>query len=114
MKIVIIPIVAITAAFVAGSASAHNAPMGWRYDGFCCNGDGHNGDCQQIPTQSVKVVKGGYEITLNPGDHRLVTKPHTFFVDQRNVRDSGDDYFHACLYPTEDTMRCFYAPKPVY
>lgn len=79
------------------------------YDPNCCNGNGMSGDCQAIPARAVKVVNGGYEITLLPGDHRLVTKPHTWFRKVEESRISKDDDFHACLYPDENTLRCFYA-----
>tara|TARA_R110002012_G_scaffold315261_2_gene528928 strand:- start:13062 stop:13409 length:348 start_codon:yes stop_codon:yes gene_type:complete len=95
---------------VVGAAYAHDAPMGWRYDIFCCNGDNHTGDCQPIPASTVQVTSTGYKITLKPGDHRLVTVPHTFTIDFAKAKKSQDGEFHACLYPTEDTLRCFYAP----
>lgn len=118
MKRVLLPVVVLVGVFSSGAAIAHEAHsasgMTWKYDGFCCNGDSTTGDCQAIPTKSVKVVKGGYEVSLSAGDHRLVTRPHTFFVKQDDVRVSKDDDYHACLYPTEDTLRCFYAPPPSF
>lgn len=103
-----------------GDAGAHSAPptmkmpYGWKFDIWCCNGDGHSGDCQQIPTTSVKPVSGGYQVTLVPGEHRLVTKPHIWVIPQSSARNSPDGLYYACLYPTEDTLRCFYAPPMGY
>ena len=95
--------------FVVG-AFAHDAPSGMRYDAWCCNGNAHSGDCQPIPSSSVKVVAGGYQITLRPGDHWMVTKEHRFQKPQTETRWSTDGQYHACLYPNETNLRCFYAP----
>jgi len=66
-------------AFAPG-ALAHDAASGWAYDPFCCNGDSETGDCQMIPSKSVKVTPNGYRVTLVPGDHRLVTRYHVFLL----------------------------------
>jgi len=95
-------------------ATAHEAISGFKYDGFCCNGDNHTGDCQMISTRNVRVVQGGYEIILGPGDHRLITRRHDFVVAQSEARRSEDSEYHLCLYPNEDTLRCFYAPDMSY
>jgi hypothetical protein len=94
----------------ASGALAHDAPTGWRYDPYCCNGDGMTGDCQMIPSRTVKVVEGGFLITLEPGDHREITRNHVFMMPQRKTMRSPDGAFHLCLFPNEDTPRCFYAP----
>lgn len=95
---------------LAGPALAHDAASGWQYEAFCCNGNSHNGDCQMIPATSVRIVTGGYRVTLAPGDHRLATRSHIFLMPQDMTRRSQDGEYHLCLYPTEDTPRCFYAP----
>lgn len=95
-------------------AASHQAPAGWLYDQFCCNGDSHSGDCQMISTKNVKITENGYEITLAPGDHRLVTRRHHFTLPQAKARRSRDAEYHLCLYPTEDTLRCFYAPPMAF
>ncbi|MCJ8519479.1 hypothetical protein ABID21_002293 [Pseudorhizobium tarimense] len=100
--------------FAALPAGSHDAPAGWQYDKFCCNGDGHNGDCQMISTKNVKITERGYEISLGPGDHRLVTRPHHFTLPQSKARRSRDAEHHLCLYPTEETLRCFYAPPMAF
>lgn len=97
-------------AALAGAATAHDAPSGWSYPPYCCNGDGHSGDCQPIPAGAVKIVAGGFEVMLAVGDHRLVTKPHSFFVPYQKAQPSPDGMYHLCLFPTEDTVRCFFAP----
>lgn len=91
---------------------AHDAPSGMRYDGWCCNGNNHTGDCEPIPSTSVRETAGGYVIAVKPGDHRLVTRPHTFQKLQSETRWSTDGQYHLCLYPSEDQARCFYAPMP--
>ena len=88
----------------------HTAVSGWTYDPLCCNGNAMTGDCQKIPTRAVKPVEGGYRITIGPGDHRLATKPHTFFVKYGDEKKSGDSDYHLCLWPSENDARCFYAP----
>jgi len=95
-------------------AVGHDAKTGWEYDKFCCNGDNHAGDCQMISTKNVKITDGGYEISLGPGDHRLVTRPHNFSLPQSQALRSQDAEYHICLYPTEDNLRCFYAPDMAY
>ncbi|TCL74647.1 hypothetical protein EV286_102208 [Rhizobium sp. BK251] len=91
-------------------ANAHDAQSGWKYEPYCCNGNNHTGDCQMIPTKSVRIVQGGYQVTLAPGDHRLVTRSHVFKLPQQTARRSQDSEYHLCLFPDENTPRCFYAP----
>lgn len=98
----------------ASGAVAHEAHSGWKYESYCCNGDNHTGDCQMIATKNVKVIKNGYEIILGPGDHRLITRNHDFKLPQSEARRSKDSEYHICLYPNEDTLRCFYAPDMSY
>lgn len=99
-------------------ARAHRAtptaamPGGFVYDGWCCNGSGVSGDCQEIHYSRVKTIEGGYQITLVAGDHRKVTRLHVFQIEQAKVRASPDGQYHVCLFPTEDILRCFYAPPP--
>jgi hypothetical protein len=95
---------------LASGAPAHDAPTGWRYDPYCCNGDGMSGDCQMIPWRAVRVVEGGFLITIKPGDHREITRRHVFIVPQRKAMRSPDGAYHLCLFPNEDTPHSFYAP----
>lgn len=94
----------------ATAAEAHEAPSGFTYEPYCCNGDGHNGDCQQISSKTVRPVPKGFQVTLLPGDHRLATHKHVFFVPQTQTMESPDGAYHLCLFPNEYTVRCFYAP----
>ena len=97
-------------AYFAGQAWGHEAPTGWSYPVSCCNGTAEEGDCQSIPASSVKAVDGGYQITLRPGEHHLVTKDHSWLKSMGETRVSKDDNYHVCLYPNEETLRCFFAP----
>jgi hypothetical protein len=92
------------------SVSAHESHKGFKYESYCCNGNAETGDCQMIPMKSVRIVQGGYEVSVVPGDHRLVTRRHVFNWSQNQTRRSEDGEYHLCLYPDENTPRCFYAP----
>ncbi len=63
---------------LTATALAHESHKGFKYESYCCNGDAETGDCQMIPTRSVRVTQDGYEVSLAPGDHRLVTRRHVF------------------------------------
>ena len=91
--------------FQPWSAWAHS----W-YDPWCCSGK----DCAPIPFSAVREIQGGYQITLKPGDHPLVTRVHVFQIEQVKVKRSKDDQYHACLFPTEDRLLCFYAPAAMF
>jgi hypothetical protein len=95
-------------------AMGHNAASGFKYEAFCCNGDSESGDCQPIRSEDVRPDRDGYQITIGPGDHRLATRQHVFFVQQSKTLESPDGKFHLCLYPSKDTLRCFYAPPMGY
>lgn len=97
---------------VAASAWLSEAEAHDFYDAVCCNGNSMSGDCQEVPASTVRPIMGGYQITLNPGNHRLVTRIHVFQIEQSKVRPSPDGQYHVCLYPTEDHLQCFYAPPP--
>lgn len=89
-------------------AYPHTTATGMKFDTWCCNGNNVNGDCQPIPDAAVTPVDGGYEVILLPGMHPMVTKPHTYFMPLDKVRRSTDGLTYACLYPTEDVLRCLY------
>ncbi len=76
------------------------------YDPYCCNGR----DCQPIPTQSVKVTPKGYLVILRPGEHTMVKRTVRHLVPFAKVKPSADRRYHACLFPNQDHIRCFYAP----
>lgn len=94
---------------VTSPASAHEAGA-QVYDRSCCQGNVTHGDCQPISDSAVTPIDGGYLITLAPGVHHLVTRPHSFTRSQSETRKSDDGRYHVCLYPTEEYLRCFYAP----
>lgn len=92
-------------------ADAHTAPSGMKYDAWCCNSvTANSGDCQPVPDSAVRVISGGYQVTLGPGQHRLVTRVHVWQKAQTEVRYSTDGQYHVCLFPNEDTLRCLYVP----
>lgn len=93
-----------------GSANAHQAPSGMAYDQWCCDGDGTKGDCAPIPSSSVTMNKNGYRIVLRPGDHPRVHVTHVWEKTFMATRTSTDGRYHACLFPSEYQLRCFYAP----
>jgi hypothetical protein len=80
------------------------------YDPWCCNGNGETGDCAPIPASDVSITKNGYRIVLKPGDHPGVHVTHVFIRSFSSARMSTDGQYHACLFPTEYQLRCFYAP----
>lgn len=100
----------LVALLVASVVYAHESHTGMKYEAYCCNGNSNTGDCQDIPFSSVRIMSDGYEITIEPGQHRLVTKRHVFKVAFQVARQSTDNEYHLCLYPNEDTFRCLYAP----
>lgn len=112
------PIMIVGVAFIGAAvvfpvdARAHEAHSGMKYDAWCCQGNAetNTGDCQAIPDSAVKITNDGYEITIEPGQHRLVTRTQRFKVAFGAARQSTDDNYHLCVYPTEDDFRCFYAP----
>lgn len=104
-------VTAILAGMVLVGTRGEAWPHEW-YPAICCNGNAHSGDCQAISSKTVQAIPGGYRVTLVPGDHRLVTKPHVYDVPQAKVRDSEDGQFHICLYPDENNNQCFFAPPP--
>ena len=99
---------------IVKQALAHESMSHMQYDKWCCNGTQHTGDCQEIPDEAVRTIPGGYQITLKAGDHRLVTRVHVWEKAQTETRWSTDGRYHACLFPTESTLRCFYAPPPSF
>lgn len=94
----------------AAAADAHHAPSGFVYEPYCCNGNDESGDCQKIASETVQPSGDGYQVTLQPGDHRLATRKHVFLIPQSKAMNSPDGAYHLCLFPNEDTVRCFYAP----
>jgi hypothetical protein len=90
---------------------AHHPEGPWAYPLACCFGDAQDGDCEKIPSGSVRETRNGYVVTLKPGDHHRVSRPHRYIVPYGSVIRSGDGDYHACLHPTEDNLNCFFAPE---
>lgn len=111
-RIVIVSLIVAVIMALVGIALglAHESPGGMAYDPLCCNGDGTNGDCAPVPSIGVKATPEGWQVSLKPGDHPLVTAPHEWLIPYSETREATDGQFHACLWPDETTLRCFYAP----
>ena len=92
---------------------------GFTYDKRCCS----DGDCAAIPDSAVRIVSDGFEVTLGPEDHPLVTErftQHIGYGDKMfpaadlgkdptatSIQLSPDDRWHACIFP-KNTIRCLY------
>lgn len=89
-----------------------HSPSGanWTYPPACCNGDEADGDCQRIPTRTVRRGPDGFAVYLKPGDHPRVTHDNFYFVPYDATIPSEDGRYHICLYPTEEHENCFFAP----
>lgn len=94
----------------SSTANAHHASAVWTYPLACCKGTEIGGDCQRVPDGHVTIGRHGYAVTLNPGDHALVTRKQMYFIPYGDEIPSGDAHFHICLHPTEDHVNCFFAP----
>lgn len=95
------------AMLLASPASAHQSIRGHAYDPWCCNG----GDCHELPPEAVTAGPDGWIVILRKGEHPMVTSPEVrHVIPYGKERPATDGRFHLCLYPTEDTTRCFYAP----
>lgn len=94
----------LVAALLASMASAH----GW-YDPACCSDQ----DCAPVANVTVTVTAEGYLLQLGPGDHPLVGDrfiEKLFPFDDPRVRQSQDEYYHACVAAQTDWVYCIYVP----
>lgn len=98
----------IALALLCVPAAAHMSPGGMAYEAWCCS----NKDCAPVPSTAFRAIPGGWEITVRPGDHPMVTRVHTFSVPYGDTRPATDGEHHICLWPTEDDLRCVYVPPP--
>lgn len=106
-------IAAVVALAFIQPVAAHEAPQGWRYPARCCWSPatapaGRPGDCDEIPTSSVKVGPDGYVVTLQPGDHPMVKEPITFTFPYDKTETSPDGLYHVC-FRADMQPRCFFA-----
>ena len=76
------------------------------YDPWCCN----QKDCAPIPASAVTAGPDGWRITIRPGDHPLARNAVTHLIPYGQERRATDGRHHACLFPTEQTLRCAYTP----
>jgi len=80
------------------SVAAHDAPLGWAYDGACCSGY----DCSQSIAGAVLETKGGYVINK--------TQELIPYGDKR-IRRSHDEFFHQCVMNSNPKHSlCLYVP----
>jgi hypothetical protein len=102
-------------ALVPTLAFAHTAPsMTWNYPLRCCWSPtaapaGRPGDCDAIPKDAVKITPAGYEVSLVPGDHPMVTEPISFVVPYAEAEQSKDEDYHVCFRAAMQP-RCFFHP----
>ena len=92
----------------ADTARAHDWYSGTtnRAGQNCCN----TYDCQQVSGELIEEVRGGFMIRLKPGQHIMVSTPVEHFVPYRDLQASPDNKWHVCLFPNQDTVRCFFGP----
>jgi hypothetical protein len=97
-------------ALLATSAHAHQAPSGWPYGAWCCS----DHDCSPVPEDAVQETRGGYVVTVRPGEHHMVplgAAPVTGFVphtDTQRLHRSQDALHHVCI--VGGGVRCLYVP----
>ena len=73
------------------------------YEWECCAGN----DCAPIPDHAVRPVKGGYAVTIQPGEHPMVKdKPISGFIAYADARQSQDGKAHACI--VAGALKCLY------
>lgn len=97
---------ALALVIVASPRAIAHSDGGQEYSSFCCSGS----DCAPIPATAVTAGPNGWRVTLGPGDHPLARNQVSHLVPYGTERRAVDGRYHACLFPTEQTLRCFYAP----
>ena len=90
-------------------AYAHHAKTGWEYPYACCSGM----DCDHITPSAVKLITGGFRVTLKAGEHPMVKEPMSFDIPYTQAKVSKDEDYHICISAT-GRMLCFYAPPFSY
>jgi hypothetical protein len=104
---------------IVSPAAAHDAkptrqqPLGWTYPSRSCwsasNAPaGRLGDCADIPNHAVKVGPDGYVVTLEPGEHPMVTERISYVIPYAEAEQSPDGRYHLCISSTLK-RRCFFA-----
>lgn len=113
-KLLMIVAIAIAPTF----ASAHS----W-YDSYCCSGD----DCAPIAQQTITDNNDGtFTVTLNKGDHKMITDRPLSRVFRWPDNDPANDHiwlpkealrsldqdFHACVFGYQ--IVCAYVPELLF
>jgi len=96
--------------FSPSPLKAHDATAGWAYPQACCHGDMTTGECQSIPSRTVRGNGRGWVVVLDPGDHRKVTRRQRYFIPYGDEIPSRDGDYHICLHPGEEHENCFFVP----
>jgi hypothetical protein len=95
----------------SNDGEAHN----W-YDDDCCRDQ----DCALISGDVVVETKGGFLVTIKPGEHPNAHQFITGFIPygSRNLRSSRDNGYHACVVVNGEMgdspgeiIRCLYIPS---
>jgi hypothetical protein len=97
---------ALALACAVASPSFSHSDGDQTYDPWCCN----TRDCAPIPASAVTAGPNGWRVTIRPGDHPMARNAVTHFVPYGSERRADDGRHHACLFPTEQTLRCLYVP----
>lgn len=69
---------------------------------------GRRGDCDEIPARAVQERKDGYHITLQPGDHPMVSRPLSVIVPYSMEQVAPTGGYHICFNHMMG-VRCFFA-----
>lgn len=91
---------------LARQAAAHS----W-YDFACCSGR----DCAPAPVHAVSEERGGWRVTLQPGEHPMVpagSPARTWLIafNDPRIRKSRDGAFHPCVAHVGGDLLCLYVP----
>jgi DNA-binding transcriptional LysR family regulator len=70
----------------------------WSYNRACCC---THQWCAPIPEHAVREERGGYRVTLRPGDHPQVSVPATWWIPADQTGRSPDGRKHFCGIATE-------------
>lgn len=87
-------------------ALSHEAPTGWRYDGYCCGGQ----DCEPIPSEWVSISPEGYTVRIPANGHKISAPALERTFPFEGIHRSGDEHYHACVLPYSKSLRCLYVP----
>jgi hypothetical protein len=80
----------------------------WAYNRSCCC---THGWCAPIPREAVREERGGWRVSLRPGDHPRVTAPTSWWVPPGGAGVSPDGRAHFCGTPGQG--RCLLMPAGV-